>query len=445
MLAFLLNGTAQAADPVPQLTLTIYNDDLVLIQDVRTLNVPAGRSRLEFQDVSATIHPETVSLAGNGLSVVEQNFDYDLLTPAKMMEKAVGKQVKVVRTNPGTGAQTTETATVLSVNGGVVLKIGNRIEVLRDDGIPARVVFDSIPENLRAHPTLSVTVDAVEAGSRQITLSYLASGISWTSNYVGMFDEKEGTLGLQGWITLSNRSGTTFKQADAELVAGAINTTVGGQNYRQYQARSEPSGQKPSNASQASVADYYVYRLPERTTVASDQTKQVNFLDLHSTGAAKTYQYDASDFLSLDRPAHASVAVRFSNGSEPLPAGTVRVYVRDKNGGPKFVGESSVGHTPSNSSLAVPIGDAFDVTVKPTVISSEKTKTGVRYAMSYTLRNARAEPVTLRLRQMGLNHDGAVESESLASERIDANTLGWTVPIPAQGETVLTFTVDTGT
>jgi hypothetical protein len=133
-----------------QLSLTIYNNDLVMVQDLRTLDLPAGRSRIAFPDVSAAIRPETVSLTAKGVSVVEQNFDYDLLTPAKMMEKQVGHDVQIVRTNPATGAQTSETATVLSVNSGVVLRIGNRIEALRDDGLPARVVFSSIPENLRA-------------------------------------------------------------------------------------------------------------------------------------------------------------------------------------------------------------------------------------------------------------------------------------------------------
>src|SRR5260370_28972727 len=141
---------AGPADQPRQLSLTIYNGDLALVQDVRSMDVAAGRSRLEFKDVSGRIRPETVSLSGKGLSVVEQNFDFDLLTPDKMMEKAVGKQIQIVRTKPSTGQETTATATVLSVNSGVVLKIGNRIEVLRDDGVPTRVIFDGIPGNLDA-------------------------------------------------------------------------------------------------------------------------------------------------------------------------------------------------------------------------------------------------------------------------------------------------------
>ena len=139
---------------------TIYNNNLALVQDRRDLELPAGRSRQEFPDVSAQIRPETVSLTGNGIGIVEQNFDFDLLSPSALMQKAVGETITLVRTNPATGAETRERARVLAANGGVVLQIGNRIEVLRDDGIPARVIFDKVPENLRARPTLSVTVEA---------------------------------------------------------------------------------------------------------------------------------------------------------------------------------------------------------------------------------------------------------------------------------------------
>src|SRR5271170_2972523 len=168
-------SAAFAADAPQKLSITVYNDNLALVQDERRLDVPAGRTRLEFKDVSASIKPETVAPAGAGLGVVEQNFDYDLLTPSKMMEKAVGREIEIVRTIPGTGQQTHEKATVLSVNSGVVLKIGNRIEVLSADGLPTQVIFDSIPENLRAQPTLSITVDAAQPGLHDMTLSYLTT------------------------------------------------------------------------------------------------------------------------------------------------------------------------------------------------------------------------------------------------------------------------------
>ncbi len=445
--SFALAGSAAASDPAPQLSLTVYNSNLALVQDVRHLDVPAGRTRLEFKDVSASIRPETVTLSGKGLAIVEQNFDYDLLTPAKMMEKAVGKQIKIVRTVPGTGKEVTETATVLSVNDGVVLRIGNRIEVLRDDGIPTRVIFDSIPENLRASPTLSVTVDAAGAGSRDVTLSYLTTGLSWKADYVALFDEEQSSLRLQGWVTLTNTSGTSYKDARTQLVASDVNLVSNDMpswQRQQYQRASSRNGGTGA-AGQGSVADYLIYALPERVTIAESQTKQVGFIDLHGVKAVKTYEYRAGDFSSDENPEHADSILKFSNEQKALPAGTVRVYMRDAAGDAKFVGENDLDHTPAGSDLAIKIGEAFDVTVQPTVVSSEKmTRSRTRYSMSYSFRNAKPTPVTVDLRQDGLWRDGKIETESLPSRRIDAQTLSWSVPVPANGETILTFTVDTG-
>ena len=443
------SGLAHAAEN-QRLSLTIYNSDLALVQDVRDLDMTAGRQKLEFKDVSAAIRPETVAMSAKGVSIVEQNFDYDLLTPAKMMEKAIGQQVQIVRTNPGNGQQVTETATVLSVNDGVVLRIGDRIEVLRDDGAPTRVIFAKVPDNLRARPTLTVTVDAAGAGRRETTLSYLTTGLSWKADYVALFDEKAGKLGLQGWITLSNTSGTTFENADTQLVAGDINL-VGEGNQWQPPRRFAPSAKAGSDGgARPQLADYYLYPLAEKTTVSSNQTKQVGFLSAEGVTARKTYQYRAGWFSSLDDPVHADVAVDFANSSggglgEALPAGIVRVYVKDANGEPKFVGEDHIDHTPQGSELTVKTGEAFDVTVQPTLVSEDKvSKTRSRYSMSYLVRNARGQPVNVEIRQSGLWRDGKVVAESAKSRRIDAYTLGWDVPTPANGETTLTFTVETG-
>lgn len=426
----------------PKLSVTIYNSNLALVQDQRTIDVAAGRQRLEFKDVSAAIRPETVSLASPNLGVVEQNFDYDLLTPDKLMEKAVGRQIKIVRTNPGDGKETTETATVLAANEGVVLKIGDRIEVLRDDGVPTRVIFDKVPETLRARPTLSVTVNADRAGSTPVTLSYLTSGLSWEADYVAVFDEKKGALDLQGWITLQNNSGTAFENAQTQLVAGNVNQFNGG-NRGVVSAGTEGSDRER-------IADYYIYPLPERTTIAANQSKQVGFLSAQAVPAKKVYEVREYGFSSDENPQKAITAIQFSNSKlkglgDQLPAGTMRIYMRDQAGDPKFVGENAIGHTSAGSELSIKTGEAFDVSSQATLVSQEKiSKSRSRYAMKYLVRNARPEAVTVELRQGGLWRDGKVTDESLPSRRIDARTLAWSVPVPANGETVLTFTVDNG-
>lgn len=443
--------TAQAQGQARDVSVTIYNSDLALVEDARPLELKSGRQTLEFKDVSAQIRPETVSLSAPGVTILEQNFDYDLLTPDKLMEKAVGQQVKIVRINPGDGKETTEVATVLAANQGVVLKIGDRIEVLRDDGVPTRVIFDKVPETLRARPTLSVSVDAANAGSRQAKLSYLTSGLSWKADYVALFDKAKNALDLQGWITLSNQSGTPFESARTQLVAGDVNQLNQANVYRPNR-RGTPGVVSAGTESGTGerVADYYVYPLPERTTIAANQNKQVGFLSAQGVAAKKVYEIREGDFSSQAEPEKASVAIQFSNarlaglGSQ-LPAGTMRIYMRDANGDPKFVGENAIDHTPGGSELSIKTGDAFDVSSQATLVAETKvSRTRSRYEMRYLLRNARNEPVTVELRQGGLWRDGEVKAESLKSRRIDARTLGWSVPVPANGETILTFTVETG-
>lgn len=440
-----------APDPAPDRTaqgdvaVTIYNNNLALVQDVRTLTVRSGRSRLEFADVSAQIRPETVTLSGPGLGVVEQNFDYDLLSPDKLMEKAVGKVVTIVRTNPATGAETREQARVLAANGGIVLQIGERIEVLRDDGLPVRVVFDRVPENLRARPTLSVTVDAIQAGPVSARLSYLTPGLGWTSDYVALFDESKKAIDMQGWVTLTNNTGTTFANSRTLLVAGA----VGGGNNRFAALDNSLETAGTESGTRERLGDYYLYPLAERTTIANAQQKQVSFLDVKGAPARRAYEYVNSWLDSSDAPRSATTALKFStsrNGGlgDQLPAGTIRVYLRDARGEPQFIGETRIDHTPMGSAMALRIGEAFDVKVKAVV--EERTKLSNRRwqtKMRYTLTNARPEEVTVDLAQSGLYGDVRMTAQSITGERVSADRIEWKVPVPANGTVAVTATFDT--
>jgi hypothetical protein len=394
---------------------------------------------------------QTVSFAGAGLTVIEQNFDYDLLTPQKLMEKAVGSRVRIVRTNPGTGAETEETAEVLSTVGGVVLKIGDRIEVLREDGIPARVIFDEVPPNLRANPTLSVLANAAAPVNGDVTLAYLSRGLSWNADYVAVFEEAQGNVSLQGWITLTNNSGTTFTNASAQLVAGDINV-VGSEaewwqiyNFRRNSANVRRAGVETSGREQ--LADYYVYPLAQATTIANNQTKQVSFLSAERVRANRGYEQTFYNFLSQQEPVSAEVRVRFSNSSasglgDQLPSGVVRVYARDARGQPQFVGEDRIGHTSAGSDLALKIGDAFDVTIQPTLRQTTRaSRRATDYDMSYVVRNARSEPITVTIRQDNLRRFNEIVAQSIEGRRTDADSFAWDVPVPANGETELTFTV----
>lgn len=439
-------GAASGEDK--QLSLTIYNGDLALIEHLRPVTLETGRQRVEFAGVSAQILPQTVSFAASNLELLEQNFDYDLLTPEKLMEKAIGGKVRIVRTNPATGAETSEVAEVLSTMGGTVMRVGGRIEVLRDDNLPARVIFDKVPENLRARPTLSVLVNASQAGTQDARLTYLTRGLTWNADYVAVFDEAQGRLAMQGWITLSNHSGTGFANARAQLVAGDLNITDTELRDSGRPGTRRAAGTESGSSPQ--LGDYYVYPLVHPTTIANNQKKQVGFLESQDVKASKGYEVTFWQFASDEEPESAQVRVRFSNSKAAglgtqLPTGVVRVYARDSKGQPQFIGEDRIPHTSAGSDIALRIGDAFDVTVTPTLEQTTRiNKRSTEYQMSYLVRNARAEPVTLTLRQIGLWRVNEIRAESLKGRRTDANSFAWDIPVAGNGESTLKFTLRQG-
>ncbi|HEV7356992.1 MAG TPA: DUF4139 domain-containing protein [Steroidobacteraceae bacterium] len=448
--AWLLVNPAWAADRA--LSVTIYNDNLALVQDRRDIEVKDGRQRIEFQDVSAQIRPETVSLSAADISIVEQNFDFDLLTPAKLMEKAVGQEVTIVRVNPATGAETREQALVLATNGGVVLKIGQRIEVLRDDGLPVRVIFNKVPDNLRARPTLSVSVIGTHAGTRRATLSYLTPGLGWKADYVALYNESDGKIDVQGWVTLTNSSGTTYDNAQTLLVAGSPSQEEGGGQsnvYRPQVRRQTLQQPGTESGSRERLGDYYLYPLAERTTIANLQTKQVSFLDVHGVPAEHGYEFRNRWLGTGETPVSAKSIYSFSTSAhaglgDQLPAGILRFYMKDKRGDPQFIGESRIDHTPMGSTLSLATGDAFDVKVhavveKRTRISTFDWQTDMRYDVT----NALPRAVVVKVRQDGLWGDSSVKAESQKSTRLSAEAAEWNVNVPANGKATVTATFET--
>ena len=459
--------------------LTIYNNDLALVQDVRQLPIAQGKSRVEFPDVSARIQPQTLSFAAANTTIIEQNFDYDLLTPSKLMEKAVGQTVTLLRTNPATGTETRERATVLSVAGGTVLQIGDRIEVLRDDGLPVRVIFDRVPPNLRARPTLSVNLDSSRAGTRPVALRYLTNGLGWSADYVALYNEAGGTIDMQGWVTLTNNTGTTFHMADTVLVAGSPNDGSG-RGGRSFGDRGMTRAGTEAT-SRERLGDFYLYPITARTTVANAQTKQVSFLDVQGVAARKIYSAEVYWQQNDEQPRNVESRIAFSTSrdqglGDALPAGTVRFYQRDSQGTPQFIGEKGIGHTPMGSDLSLVTGEAFDITVKSEVekretitseewqksaryrviedgkvvrdVTIERPKTYYRTTMRYTLTNAKNTPVEVQLAQAGLNRgwwsdDYRITSEELTGEQLNADRRRYTIPVPAEGERVIRVTYET--
>jgi len=439
--------SAQGPNAQGDVAVTIYQNGQSLVQDVRQLDLPSGRSRQEFPDVSAQIRAETATLGGPGIGIVEQNFDYDLLSPDKLMEKAVGSTITIVRTNPATGAETREQAKVLAANGGIVLQIGDRIEVLRDDGLPVRVVFDKVPDNLRARPTLSVTMQAAQGGRVPATLTYLTPGLGWTSDYVMLFDEAKAAIDMQGWVTLTNSTGTTYRNANVLLVAGNPNSSRGDFGRLGGDSRLDQAGTE--GGTRERLGDFYLYPLAERTTIANAQQKQVSFLDVKGAPARKAYEWTNSWLGTTDQPRSASTVLKFSTSKtgglgDQLPAGTIRVYMRDAKGDPQFIGESRIDATLMGSAMSIRTGDAFDVKAQAVVVERKRLSPDRwRTTMRYDLSNARPEGVTVDLAQDGLWGDARIADQSITGNRVSADRVEWNVPVPANGKASLNVVFDT--
>lgn len=443
---------------------TIYNNDLALVKDQRTLHLPAGTFALAMRDVSARIQPETALLRvldGAPPLVLEQNFDFDLLTPTSLLEKYVGREVGLITRHPGTGAETEQRAEVLAASDGLVLRIGERIEAGRLEDLPGRLVYPDIPANLRDRPTLLLSLQTAAAGSRTLELSYLTGGLRWQADYVGELAPNADRLDLTGWVTLENRSGTSYRQARLQLVAGAVHRvadavpmSAAGMPMRMAaapQMETEP------------LFEYHLYRLPTATSIADNQTKQVALLaapgvlvakELLLQGNANVYRQGQDQGQAQrgpGRPVPVQVRLRLrndvaSNLGLPLPAGVVRIYQRDGSGEAQFIGEDRIDHTPRNETAHLRLGTAFDVTAERRQLAFTKLSGSGPWNYQYesafeiTIRNAKAEPVTVRV-QEPIPGDWTMLQESAPHERASADTAVWHLEVPAGGATVLAYRV----
>jgi len=438
-----------------QVAVTIYNGDLALIKDRRRIELPAGESLLALREVSGGMMAETALLreldGKGGLQVVEQNFDYDLLTPQKLLEKYVGKTVQVVRVHPQSGVETLEPATVLAANDGVVLHMGDHIET----GVPGRLVFPDVPANLRDRPTLVVLLANSKAGSREVELSYLSSGLSWRADYVAELSVDEDRLDLSGWVTLDNRSGSTYRNALLQLVAGDVNRVRPVLLERAaFDGRAVKTMVAPSAMAEESLLDYHLYTLDRPTTIGQNQVKQVSLLGARAVPVRKEYLLRGSEYYyrglygKLGEKLKAAVFLEFDNRKQdglglPLPKGILRVYKNDRAGNAQFVGEDRIDHTAKNQTVRLQLGSAFDVTAERTQTDFKKLASGVREnliesAYLIELSNATNKAVTVKVAEP-LPGDWEIVEESLLHRKEDARTAVWQVEVPAEGKVLLTY------
>ena len=379
---------------------TIYNENLALVKDRRRVDLTGGQQRLSFIDVSAQIRPETALLTGGGVSVVEQNFDFDLLTPQSLLEKAIGREVRIVRVHPETGEDLVEVGTLLSVANGIVLRIGDRIEL----NPPGRIVLAEVPPNLRARPTLVLEIEGGTPGPAELELAYLTGGLSWKADYVASLNQDETAIELDGLITLTNTSGTGYRDALLQLVAGQVNVVQPFLLERMAVPEAAASMAVPKVQEEAAF-EYHLYTLERPTTIAENQTKQVALMSASGIPVAKEYRFvravNEQDWQFAEpRRVNATVRLSFENTTaaqlgRPLPGGIIRVYKANSAGRSIFVGEDQIEHTPENETVRLALGQAFDVTAvgKPTEFQKISDRVW-EAAFEIAVKNAKPTPIT---------------------------------------------------
>jgi hypothetical protein len=446
---------ASTLDDQTELALTVYNSNIALVRDVRTLQLPLGTFDLQFMDIAATVNPATVhfrSLTEPGrVSVLEQNYEYDLLEPDKLLRKYVGRDVTLVRRRQDNGRTIEEpvTARLLSYNEAPVWQIGTEIIT----GLGAdHIRFPELPANLFSRPTLIWSLNNDGGARHRVEASYLAGDVKWNADYVLTVARDDKTADLDGWVTVTNGSGTAFRNASLQLVAGDLNRVYPAALAMEAVDRLE---RRAANAAremtQEAFSDYHLYTLGRKTTVNNNQTKQVSMLDATGFPVIKRYVVDGQAFYYRNAQHPGSpikdvvqVYYQFKNEDKaglgiPMPSGVVRVYQSDARGGTQFVGEDRIQHTPSDETLRLKIGHAFDVVSERKQIDFQKISTDV-YEMEYeiVLRNHKMMPISVEVNEP-VGGTWRILRSSHQWIKSDAWAAQFNVPVAANGTATLKY------
>jgi len=426
---------------------TVYNSDIGLIKDIRQLTLPGGLTELRFGEVAAKIMPQTVHIKSltnpNQLQVLEQNYEYDLLTPRKLLDKFVGKEIMVLKD----GIEMP--VTILSTNEGLVYKLGGRIFT----GQPHNLIFPSIPNNLISQPTLLWSLENRNANAQKVEATYLTRGLNWKADYVAVLDSKDKNLDLSGWVTLDNQSGATYQNARLKLVAGDLNRVL--EEYRSRDAiagRAELASKvaSPAPFAEQSFFEYHLYSLQRPTTIKDQQTKQVSLLSADRIPVSKRYiftgspQYFHSRYIGIIPKQKVGVFVELANKKDnnlgmPLPKGTLRVYKTDGDGSLQFIGEDRIDHTPKDEMVKIKMGDAFDVVGERKQTDWRKIADNLyEAAFEISLRNHKDEPVSVSVIEP-MMRDWEILMSSHTHKKVEAHTAQFEIPVAKDSETKLIY------
>ncbi|MCQ2965801.1 MAG: DUF4139 domain-containing protein [Alphaproteobacteria bacterium] len=431
------------------MNITVYSSGFGLVKDIRNVNLEKGLNSLSFSNVSAQIQPETSILRGGNLKVLEQNFNYDLISKNSLLEKFTNKEVTVIKTNLATGTETEEKAVILSTSNGTILKIGNRIET----DYPGRFIFSNIPENLKEKPTLTIDVFSEKKEQTPLELSYLTQGLSWEANYVAKLNDEENLLSLNGWVTMTNNSGVDYTDANVQFVAGNVNRV---QNFPKHMRLkkanfAETRVSMDSTMIEENLMDYHLYSLERKTSILSNQTKQLSLFTAQKIPTIKEYSFKniLPSYVNKQNNFQKDNAIiniiidnsKQSNLGIPLPAGTVRVYKDDNKKRVFFVGEDVISHTSENEKIKLSIGQAFDITATKKQTSFLKLGDITEAEYEIIFKNAKETTEQIIFSQFFSNNDFKILNSNISYQENSASEYTWNIKIPAKQSTILRFKI----
>jgi hypothetical protein len=436
------------------LALTIYNVNLGLVKDQRQITLPADTFELRFMDVASQILPASVQVksiaAPSGLRLLEQKYEYDLLNPQKLLEKYVGKEVKLFIENQYTEREDTLTATLLSIDGGPIFKIDDEITF----GHPGRILFPKVPENLTSRPTLVWLLENTLTKPQRIEAAYLTNAINWRSDYVLTLNARDDRADLSGWVTIDNKSGASYKNATLKLVAGDVSRVKDDPELRARVLAKEGVVAKAAapQFKEEEFFEYHIYTLLRPSTLKNNQTKQISLVAADQVPVKKELvhygqrQYYSSRYSEAVSNLKISVILELQNKKEnnlgvPLPKGVVRVYKQDAEGSLQFVGEDSIEHTPKDEKIRIKMGNAFDVVGTRKQIDWKKLAADTyEAAFEIAVRNHKSEDVVLKLVEP-IPGAWTMLSASHEYKKTDAQMAEFTLTAPKDKEVKLTYNV----
>lgn len=472
---------ASVASERKSVDLTVYNSNLALVREERTISLGKGPNRVVVPEIPATIDPTSLHFSSltdpTGVRVIEQNYQYDLVNQGKLLEKYLGKQVEFLRLDPERKKEYSVPGRILAVGGnpeqyglgaageganpGLVAEIGGKIEL----NPVGRLVLPSLPEGLVLKPQLEWLLTSTKEGEQRTEISYLAHALSWSCDYVALLNKEDDHLDLKGWVTLVNNSGTAFKDAGLKLVAGDVNMLkdeeyAGGRVMMKAAAMAEePQFQ------QKELFEYKIYSLQRRTDLANDESKQIELVTAKNAAAKKLLVYDGLDqgwrywvnnenyrgqatFGQQGNP-KVGVYVSFRNDEKsglgmPLPKGKVRVYKRDEDGREQFVGEDQLDHTPKDEEVRLYLGNAFDVVGSRAQSDFRSLSSGhvVEETYEIKVRNHKKEAIEVMVYEhpwRGNQWD--ILKSTVPAEKIDQTTIRFPLKIAPDKEKSVIYSI----